>query len=194
MTDVTKAIAPRSDQLNSDDLLNPRTIRITDVKVNDTPEQPIWISFEGDGGRPWKPCKTSARCLARVWGSNSKQWIGMSCTIYTDPTVTWGGAAVGGIRVSHIEGIDAPVTLQLTKTRGKKGATILQPLRIGSSKPAQAAPDAQEAAKQAARGGKASFAAWWKANPESHAAVMAIKDELARLRDEAEAGNDEPPI
>lgn len=199
MTDVTQVIQAKSDQLNADDLMQPRTIRITGVKVQAIPEQPIWVSFEGDNGRPWKPCKTAARCLAAIWGTQSAQWVGMSCTIYNDPTVTWGGAAVGGIRVSHMEGIDAPRTLQLTKTRGKKGAIIIKPFRVDASpKPDVATPDAMDAARQAARGGKASFAAWWKANPDSHAAVMGIKDELAKLRDDAEAAkvvnDDEPPI
>lgn len=203
MTDVTSAIAPKSDQLNADDLIGgPRTIRITDVKVQATPEQPIWISFEGDGGRPWKPCKTAARCLASIWGTQSAQWIGMACTIYNDQSVTWGGAAVGGIRVSHMEGVKSPTTLQLTKTRGKKGAVVIKPL--ASAKPAStdAAPqiDYIASAKDAARNGKAAFAAWWAANPDGRDVVMPIKDDLAKLRDEAEAAmqqigyDDEPPL
>ena len=191
MTDVTQAIAPKSDQLNADDLINPRTIRITEVKVQATPEQPIWINFEGDTGRPWKPCKTSARCLASIWGTQSAQWIGMSCTIYNDPTVTWGGAAVGGIRVSHMEGIDSPRTLQLTKTRGKKGAVIIQPLTI-KPRVEVSALDAQTAARNAARQGKASFAAWWKSNPDARDLVKPILAELQELT--AGVGNDDPPI
>jgi hypothetical protein len=201
MTDVTQAIAPKSDQMNADDLLQPRTIRITSVDVQATPEQPITIRFEGDNGRPWKPCKTAARCLATIWGTNSAQWIGLRCTIYNDPTVTWAGAAVGGIRVSHMEGLDKPRTLQLTKTRGKKGAVTIQPLLMAYAPPP---PDptkpAQDAARAAAAKGKAAFTEWWKANKDCHALVTDIMDDLKALTAKAdappaqEADDDEPPL
>lgn len=128
--DITKAIAPKSDQLNADDLLaGPRTIRIRDVQVSPG-EQPVAVFFDNDEGRPWKPSKTAMRCLAKIWGADASKWIGMSCTIYNDESVTWGGAAVGGIRVSHMEGLSAPRTLQLTKTRGKKVGVTIQPLVV----------------------------------------------------------------
>lgn len=202
MTDVTSALAPKSDQLNADDLLQPRTICIASVDVQSTPEQPITIRFDGDNGRPWKPCKTAARCLASIWGTNSAQWIGLSCTIFNDPTVTWAGAAVGGVRVSHMEGIDKPRTLQLTKTRGKKGAVTIQPLILADAPPPPDPTDAQNAAKAAASNGKAAFTEWWKSNKESHALVMDIMDQLKELTAKADAqpapdaGNDydDPPI
>ena len=128
--DITKAIAPKSDQLNADDLLaGPRTIRIRDVQVS-VGEQPVSVFFDNDEGRPWKPSKTAMRCLASIWGANAAKWIGMRVTLYNDESVTWAGAAVGGIRVSAIEGISAPRTLQLTKTRGKKVAVTIQPLVV----------------------------------------------------------------
>lgn len=128
--DITKAIRPKSDQLNADDLLTgPRTIRIRDVRVSDT-EQPVSIFFDGDDGKPWKPAKTALRVLASVWGANAEKWIGMSLTLYNDESVTWAGVAVGGIRVSHMEGLSQPRTLQLTKTRGKKSAVTIQPLEV----------------------------------------------------------------
>jgi len=129
--DVTKAIQAKSDQLNADDLVGgPITIRVRDVDVKSTTEQPIAVFYDGDDNKPWRPCKTAARCLAAVWGSNAAQWIGMHCTIYNDPTVTWAGAAVGGIRVSHMEGLDKPRQLNLAKTRGKKSIVTIQPLHI----------------------------------------------------------------
>lgn len=201
MTDVTQAIAPKSDQINADDLIQPRTIKITAVDVQSTPEQPITIRFEGDNGRPWKPCKTAARCLASIWGTNSAQWIGLHCTIYNDPTVTWAGAAVGGVRVSHMEGIDKPRTLQLTKTRGKKGAVTIQPLQIADAPPPPDPKPAQDAARAAAANGKAAFTEWWKANKDCHALVTDIMDDLKALTAKAdtappapEADDDEPPL
>lgn len=133
--DVTKAIEPKSDQLNADDLLTgPRTIRIREVKVAAGQEQPVWIYFDGDDNKPWKSCKTATRTLAAIWGADASKWIGLSLTLYCDPDVTWGGAKVGGIRVSHMEGLTSPRTLMLTKTRGKKGATVIKPLEVTAPK------------------------------------------------------------
>ena len=191
--DVTKAIEAKSDQLNAADLLEPRTIKITDVTVK-AGEQPISIHFECDDGKPWKPSKTSARCLALVWGANATQWIGMSCTIYNDPTVTWAGAAVGGIRVSHMQGIDKPVTLMLTKTRGKKGATVIQPLKVlSATTPEPQAPadtqSAQDSARDAANNGREAFNKWWKDNPDLREAVRSIMEELKQTVEERESLN-----
>ena len=130
MIDVTKAIEPKSDQTNADSLLSgPRTIKIRDIAYDPTAEtQKLWIYYEGDDGKPWKPCRTSARCIVAIWGPDASKWIGLSCTIYCDHDVQFGGAKVGGIRVSHMEGLTSARTLMLTKTRGKKGATVIKPL------------------------------------------------------------------
>src|SRR5690606_34199708 len=127
--DVSKAIEPKSDQQNADDYLSgPQTVKIVSVDVNSTSEQPVWIHLEGKDGKPWKPSKTALRCLAMIWGADASKWSGLRLTLYNDPDVTWGGMKVGGIRVSHMEGLDAPRTLMLTRTRGKKGATVIKPL------------------------------------------------------------------
>lgn len=128
--DITRAIAPKSDQLNADDLLaGPRTIRIRDVQVS-AGEQPVSVFFDNDEGRPWKPSKTALRVLVAIWGADASRWIGMSCTLYNDESVTWAGEAVGGIRVSAMEGLSKPRVLKLTKTRGKKAAVTIQPLVV----------------------------------------------------------------
>lgn len=129
MTDVTQALAAKSDQLNADDLIaGPITIKITSVKVDNSAEQKITVSFENDNKKPWKPCKTAGRCLSAIWGPDSSKWVGLRCTIYRDDAVTWAGAIVGGIRVSHVEGIDKPRVLNLSKTRGKKTQFVILPL------------------------------------------------------------------
>ena len=204
MTDVTKALAAKSDQLNADDLVTgPRTIKVREVKVQSTPEQPIWVYYEGDNGKPWKPCKTAGRCLAAIWGSNSAQWVGLSCTIYNDPTVTWAGMAVGGIRVSHMEGIDKPRALSLAKTRGKKDVVTIQPLRVVADTVTK--PDAASApvadltkARQAAGNGTEALREWWKgASPDDRAAATAAMDELkaiAAAADAAAVPDDELPM
>jgi hypothetical protein len=48
--------------------------------------------------------------------------------LYGDPDVKFGGQKVGGIRISHLSHIDAPVEVSLTVTRGKRAPFIVQPL------------------------------------------------------------------
>lgn len=190
--DVTKAIAAKSDQLNADDLISgPITIRIRDVDVKSTTEQPISVFYYGDDGKPWKPCKTAARCLAAVWGPNAAQWTGLHCTIYNDPTVTWAGAAVGGIRVSHMEGLDKPRQLSLSKTRGKKSTVTIQPL-IMDDAPTVDNTAILTAARTEASKGKDVFTVWWKNNKPHHDAVMPIMPELKSLMEKAI--DDEVPL
>lgn len=185
--DVTKAIEPKSDQLNADDLLTgPRTIRIRDVKINSTNEQPVWIYFDGDNNKPWKSSKTSTRTLAAIWGADASKWIGLSCTIYCDPTVKWGGAAVGGIRVSHMEGLDKPKPLMLTRTRGQKAAVTIQPLVV--SKKPQLTPEPEPALNTATLDAEIEAAKamsdkdkgdWWKTKTKPERDYITAKSKAA---------------
>lgn len=121
MTDMRAAIAPRSDQLNADDLIaGPMTIKITGVTVRSGQEQPVAISFEGDNGKPYKACKSMCRVMVQAWGPDSSKYAGRSLTLYRDPAVKWGGLAVGGIRISHMSDIDQDLTMALTETRANR--------------------------------------------------------------------------
>ena len=56
MNDLSQTIAPRSDQLNADDLIGgPRTIKVRQVSISKGADQPASIFFEGDDGKPYKP-------------------------------------------------------------------------------------------------------------------------------------------
>ena len=186
--DVTKAIEPRSDQQNADDYLaGPETVKIESVEIKSTSEQPVWIHLVGKKGKPFKPSKTALRCLALVWGPDASKWAGLSMTLYNDPDVTWAGMKVGGIRISHMEGLTEPRTLMLTKTRGKKAATVIKPLKVDNT-PAADNTATQDAAREAAKKGKASFTDWWKSvDGNARDAVKPIMDELKRLSDEADS-------
>lgn len=128
MPDISKIIAPKSDQLNADDLATgERTIHIRDVHVSGAGrEQPISVFFEGDDNKPWKPCKTMARLLANLWQApDTSQWVGRSVTLYRDPDVKWAGAKVGGIRIRAVSHIDAPRQVAITESKqARKLATI----------------------------------------------------------------------
>lgn len=130
MTDLSNTIAPKSDQLNADDLIvGPITVRITKVSANPgSAEQPISVFFEGDNGKPYKPCKSMRRVLVQVWGKNGAEYIGKSMTLFRDPSVQFGGVAVGGIRISHMSGIDKPAALVLTANRASRKPYTVEPL------------------------------------------------------------------
>ena len=65
MTDIGDTIAPKSNQMNADDLVaGPLTLTITEVRVHDTGDQPVHVFFaEWPTGRPWKPSLGMRRWL-----------------------------------------------------------------------------------------------------------------------------------
>ena len=128
--DMTPTIIPRSDQTNADDLIaGPRTITITRVSANEsTPEQPVNVFFEGDGGKPYRPCKGMRRVMVSIWGADAVNYVGRAMTLYRDPTVTWGGMAVGGIRISHMSHMEREVTLALTASKTNRKPYVVKPL------------------------------------------------------------------
>ena len=126
-------IAPKSDQLNADDLIGQdRRVFIQRVVVKPGKEQPASV-YLMDEPRPWKPCKTVGKLLKAVWGPPSK-WPGQEAILYHDPTVMWAGKEVGGIRVRAVTGIDKPVTVSLSVSKQAKRAFTLLPLQP-SAKP-----------------------------------------------------------
>ena len=128
MTDLSMTIKPKSDQLNADDLIaGPITVTVQSVAVYDSPDQPVSV-FIGDGYQPYKPCKSMRRLLIAVWGKHDTDWIGKRMTLFCDPSVSWAGQAVGGIRISHLSGLTQPFSIALTATKGKRKPYTVQPL------------------------------------------------------------------
>lgn len=128
MIDMSRFVEAKSDQLNADDLIGaPRTITITRVTGNDG-DQPVSIFYEGDNGKPFKPCKTIRRILMGVWGRYANEYVGKSMTIYRDDSVQFGGLATGGIRISHMSGIDKETVVVVMKSKGKKAGVKILPL------------------------------------------------------------------
>ena len=129
MSDMSQAIIPKSDQLNSDDLIaGPMTITITEIKIKGGQEQPVAIHFIGDNGKPYKPCKSMSRVLVQLWGPDANKYVGRSMTLYRDPSVKWAGMEVGGIRISHMSDIEGQMTMALTATRGSRKPFTVTPL------------------------------------------------------------------
>ncbi|MEZ0252877.1 MAG: hypothetical protein ACAH20_18240 [Methylobacteriaceae bacterium] len=198
MTDLSQTIAPKSDQLNADDLIgSPRTIKVTRVSPMREPDQPIAIFFEGDGGKPYKPGKSMRRVLVRVWGVDGAAYAGRRMTLYRDDSVMFGGVAVGGIRISHMSDISEPVTLPLTVTRASRKPFTVRPL------PAERAqsggkPTGEDtrtkllriAREKAALGG-ADLDGWLGLLKPDHRAIVAEIE--AELRDSAAEADDRLP-
>src|SRR5690625_876686 len=126
--DISHTLAPRSDQLNNDDVVaSPVTVTVTEVKPGPD-DQPVHIHTEEYPGRPFKPSLTARRVIAAAWGTDTTQWVGKRMTLYSDPTVTWAGQQVGGIRISHMSDLEQPMKLRLTETRNKRKEHTIQPL------------------------------------------------------------------
>ena len=138
--DLSHTIVPKSNQLNADDLIaGDITITVTDISASDSPDQPVSISYNGDNGRPYKPCKSMRRVLIQAWGANGKKWIGKSMTLHRDPAVKFGGSEVGGIRISHLSDIERDMSFMLTVTRAKRQAYSVK--RLVTEKPQPKKPD-----------------------------------------------------
>jgi hypothetical protein len=117
---LADTIKPKSDQLNYDDFIGgtTRTLTIRTLKAGGA-EQPVEIFFE-EQDLPFKPCKSMRRLLIAAWGDKGKDWIGKRMTLFGDPSVKFGGVEVGGIRISHLSGIDGSLTVKMTTTRSKR--------------------------------------------------------------------------
>lgn len=120
-------IKPKSDQLNYDDLIaGPIDVTIANLRAGDD-QQPVIVVVDG-GYQPFKPCKSMRRVMIAAWGDKGKDWLGKRMRLYGDPNVKFGGVAVGGIRISHVSGIDKPLNVLLTLTRSKREPFVVNPI------------------------------------------------------------------
>lgn len=177
------AIAPKSDQINAEDLVG-RTITVTvrDVQIRAGQEQPISVAVE-ESDKVFRPCKTTARLMVQAWGPDASKYAGRKMTLYRDPSVKWGGVAIGGIRISHMSHLDAPLVIALAENKKNRKVHTVQPLQIEKQ---VASPDALtlEAARELVEGAPdldALRAVW------SRKAMAPFRAELQTLLDERKA-------
>lgn len=212
MIDLSKTVEAKIDQLTADELLGgPRKILITNVTGNDDPGQPVSIHFEGDAGKPFKPCKTVRRVLMHIWGKDASTFVGRSLILYRDETVKFGGLQVGGVRVSHASHIEKEAVVPVTVKQGRKAPVRVNPIRADVAplkvvEAPQAAPDAfdvlafaSDVANHLSTACDADeLAAWWKDQEptrkkagaaDRNAAIEianTVKTKIAALRGEGE--------
>lgn len=161
--DITETLAPTSDQLDAVDLLGgPRTFTIAGVKAGNE-EQPVQVTL-AEFPRVWRPGKSMRRVLAAAWGTDAKAWVGRRVTLYCDNSVKFGGAEVGGTRISHLSHIDKPLSVPLLVTRGKSAMFKVQPLK-GEASPTEA--DVTACTDRDA------LTTMWRANPDLRPAIEA---------------------
>ena len=128
MNDMSSTIIAKSDQINAADLIGTsRTITVKEVRIKAGEDQPVSIMIEGDK-KAFRPCKGVRRLLVRVWGPDANKYIGQSLTIYCDPSVTWAGQEAGGIRVSHMSGMDEKIVEFMRTSRAATKPYEISPL------------------------------------------------------------------
>ena len=126
--DLTESIAPRSDQLNADDLISgPVTVTIHEV-VPGAAEQPVDVRLVEFPGRAYRPSKSMRRVMVMAWGVDAATYTGRRLTLYRNPEITFGRDKVGGIEISALSHIEKPLTVALTATRGKRKNFTVKPL------------------------------------------------------------------
>ena len=161
--DITETLAPKSDQLDSIDLVTgPRTFTVASVSQGNA-EQPVQVHLV-EFPRVWRPSKGMRRVLAACWGPHANEWTGRRVTLYCDPDVTFGKDKVGGTRISHLSHIDGAKRIPLLVKKGRSATFIVQPL---------AEPDPVDAAVDALK------VEWATADADRRAEIEA---EVARLR------------
>ena len=161
VNDLRDTIVPKSDQINSDQLLGgPINITVTAVRRGSGDDQPVVVHYENEGGRPYKPCLTMRKVLIFAWGEDGADWVGKTMTLYNRRDVKWGGVEVGGIRISHMSHIPKDIELSLAVTRGKKAPIVIK--RLDVTDPLFSA---RAALDTAARSGMGALKAAWGALP-----------------------------
>ena len=120
---------PRSDQINYEDFVGgPRVFTIAGVREG-TAEQKYDIGLQGEE-RVWRPPLTVLRILVTCWGDEATVWQGRQVELYGEPNIRFGKDLVGGIRIKALSHLDAPETVKVTVSRGKRQDITIQPLQV----------------------------------------------------------------
>lgn len=143
MIDMTETTQAKSNQLNADDLhgttINAKITNVSRVEG----DQPIKVNFEGDNNKPFMPCKSMRRIMVQAWGADGSKYIGQTMTLYRDANVKWAGQPVGGIRISHMTGINKKMVVVLAESQKNRKPFTVMPLAVEVSQ--------EELIKQAAK-------------------------------------------
>ena len=190
--DLTRALAPKSDQLDFADLEGsaPQVFTITSVSENGSEladQQPVNVGL-AEFPRVWRPSKGMLRVMADNWGKDVKVWVGRQVELYGDPNVYFGKEKRGGTRISRLSHITG-TKQTLVNPRGGKGAFwSVKPLPAAASW--SAAMTLEDVA--ATTDTDTLRTAWQASPPDVRAAIEARVAEIAALAqgDTAQTGGE----
>lgn len=182
--DLSDTIKAKSDQLNASEIAGEMTIKVTGAKKVSS-EQPVVINYEGDGGKPWKPCLSMRRVIAHLWGERVDM-TGRMITLVCDPTVTWGGDEVGGIRIKAMSHIEGKKTIPLRASKHKVKKYTVERIEVEQTE----APDADailSSAQAAAENGIEAYKKYFTGlNAEEKKTLSDQHEELKKKAQEAD--------
>ena len=190
VVDLSDTIKAKSDQLNASEIAGEKTIKITGAKKVSS-DQPIVINYEGDGGKPWKPCLSMRRVMAHLWGEKVDM-TGRMVTLVCDPTVTWAGEEVGGIRIKAMSHIDGTKTVPLRASKHKVKKYKIEAITVTE-------PDTKAlhtAAEKAAKSGIEAYKAYYTSlNNDDRASLASKHDDYKAMAEKQEKTDDaEQPV
>jgi hypothetical protein len=135
--DLEIATQPKSDQLNSIDLMGVnKTIVISSVDINNKSiAQKITVHYIGGEGKPWKPSKGMARVLKVLISPEPDNWIGESVELCRNPEVKYSGEEVGGIEIFGLSSIQKPVMVDVVVSKGKIKKIKVVPIKNNIAAP-----------------------------------------------------------
>lgn len=176
--DLTKALAPKSDQLDFIDLegRGHQVFTIATVGENKTStadQQPVNIQL-AEFPRVWRPSKGMLRVLADNWGDVVAEWVGRRVELYGEPEVYFGKEKRGGTRISRLSHISEKKTTQVNPRGGRNAYWSVEPLP--DTPAASSQPSVEQVAAcdvpQILRG-------WWVEFPSLRTQIEARNAELA---------------
>jgi hypothetical protein len=123
--DLSKALAPKTDQIDATDLIGKpaQVFTIKSVSENGSEladQQPVNIRLE-ETNLFYRPSKGMLRVLADNWGKDVQKWVGRKLELYGDPNVYFGKEKRGGTRISRLSHITGKHST-LINPRGGRGA------------------------------------------------------------------------
>lgn len=72
----------------------------------------------------------SEKSLQRDWGADGHSWVGRSLKLVGDPSVRFGGVAVGGIKISAMSDVEDDFSMMLSVSRGKRQEHRVKKLEV----------------------------------------------------------------
>lgn len=115
--ELMDALAPKTDQLNADDLFGIESLVVTIRGPVTVKDGKLCIPLEEV--KPYKPSKGMGRIIMSMFGGR-ESWPGKKLRLYRNPQVKFGGKEVGGIEISEASHIGREMTFAVTVSRGQK--------------------------------------------------------------------------